>query len=327
MRYFLFLLAAVAVAADLVPDVRMALAQKQVPAAQQMIDAYRKQRGMTPEMIEATSWMARAAVAQKQYDEAERRAKETMQLATAQLAKQFGRLDAEPHLPVAVGAAVEVQAQAMAGRGERDQAVVYLRNQLKTYYATSIRTRIQKNINLMSLEGKPMPALATAEFLGPKPLASYAGKAVLLVFWAHWCGDCRAEVPVLEKLKKEYAPKGLVLVAPTQHYGYVGGGDEAPRAVETKYIQEVRARFYAGLADIPMPLSEENFKRYGSSTTPTLVLADRAGIVRMYHPGAMTEQELRANIEAVLSRPAVQATGGPAARTPASAPAAPPPRR
>ena len=302
MRHFLFLLAVAATAGDLIPDVRAALAQRQMPGAQQMIDAYRKQRGVTPEMIEATSWMARAAVAQKQYDEADRRAKETLQLATAQLARQFGRLDAEPHLPIAVGAAVEVQAQAMAGRGERDQAVVYLRNQLKIYYATSIRTRIQKNINLLSLEGKPMPALVTTEFLGPKPPASLLGKTVLLVFWAHWCGDCRAEVPVLEKLKNEYAPKGLVVIAPTQHYGYVAGGDDAPRAVETKYIQEVRAKFYSGLADVPMPLSGENFKRYGSSTTPTLVLADRAGIVRMYHPGAMTEPELRAKLDEVVKR-------------------------
>ena len=39
-------------------------------------------------------------------------------------------------------------------------------------------------------------------------------------------------------------------------------------------------------------MSEENFRRYGASTTPTLVLIDRAGIVRLY-PGAMTYEELR----------------------------------
>ena len=80
-----------------------------------------------------------------------------MQMANAQLAKQAGHLDAEPHLPTAVGAVIEAEAQMMAARGERDQAVVYLRNQLKLYYATSIRARLQKNINLMSLEGKPLP--------------------------------------------------------------------------------------------------------------------------------------------------------------------------
>jgi thiol-disulfide isomerase/thioredoxin len=297
-------LTSVAMFGDLIPEVRAAIGQNQTPVAQRMIEAYQKQRGATPELIEAMSWLARAGVAEKRFDEADKRAQEVLRLASAQLAKQAGRLDAEPHLPVAVGAAIEVEAQAMAGRGERDQAVVYLRNQLRLYYATSIRTRIQKNINLMSLEGKPMPPLESAEFLGPKPppAETLRGKPVLLVFWAHWCGDCRAEVPAIAKLKNEYAPKGLVVLAPTQHYGYVSGGDDAPRAVETKYIAEIRAKFYAGLADVPMPLSEENFKRYGSSTTPTLVLVDRAGIVRMYHPGAMSEDELRARLDSVAKR-------------------------
>lgn len=289
-------------AADLIPNVRAAIAQNQLPIAQQMIDSYKKQLGTTPEAIEALSWMARAAAVQKKYDEAERRSKEVIQLATAQMAKQSGNLDAEPHLPTAVGAAVEVEGQVLAGRGERDQAVLYLRNQLKLFYATSIRTRIQKNINLLSLEGKPMPPLETTEFLGPKPptAAELRGKPTLIVFWAHWCSDCRAEVPVLEKLRKEY--KGVTFLAPTQRYGYVAGGEDAPPSVETKYIQEIRAKFYAGLSDVPMPLSEENFKRYGCSTTPTIVVADRTGVVRLYHPGAMSEAELRAQLDAVTKR-------------------------
>src|SRR5882724_10075905 len=96
-------LASVIAYADLVPDVRAAIAQNQAPLAQRMIEAYQKQRGATPEMIEATSWLARAAVAQKQYAEADRYAKEVMRLATVQIARQAGRLDAEPHLPTAVG--------------------------------------------------------------------------------------------------------------------------------------------------------------------------------------------------------------------------------
>ena len=288
--------------ADLVPDVRAAIAQNQPAIAGQMIDTYRKQRGATPEMIEAMSWLARAAVAHGQYAEADSQAKEVMRLAAVQLAKQAGRLDAEPHLPTAVGAAIEVEGQAMAGRGERDQAVTYLRNQLRLYYATSIRARIQKSINLLSLEGKPMPPLEIAEYIGPKPAPLVRGKPVLLFFWAHWCSDCKGEVSILEKLKSEYTSKGVVFLAPTQHYGYVAGGEDAPRALETKYIDEVRHKFYAGLLDVPVPLSEENFKRFGSSTTPTLVLADRAGTVRMYHPGAMSESELRAQLDGVLRR-------------------------
>jgi thiol-disulfide isomerase/thioredoxin len=297
-------LASAAAFADLIPDVRQAIELNQMAIADRMIESYKSQRGVTPEMIEALSWMSRAAVGQKHYADADRYAKQVMNLATVQMGKQMGRLDAEPHLPVAVGAAIEVEGQSMAAQGARDQAVAYLREQLRLYYATSIRVRIQKNINLLSLEGKPLPTLDLAEFIGPKPppLASLHGKPVLLFFWAHWCGDCKGEAPILAALKREYAPKGVVFLAPTQHYGYVAGGDDAPRAVETKYIEAVRAKFYAGLLDVPDPVSEENFKRFGSSTTPTLVLADKAGIVRMYHPGAMSEAELRSQLDAVLKR-------------------------
>ena len=51
---------------------------------------------------------------------------------------------------------------------------------------------------------------------------------------------------------------------------------------------------------MPVPLSQHNFKTYGASTTPTLVVINRAGQVAMYHPGAMTYEELRAAIEKAL---------------------------
>jgi thioredoxin-related protein len=41
-----------------------------------------------------------------------------------------------------------------------------------------------------------------------------------------------------------------------------------------------------------VPLSDTNHRRYGVSTTPTLVVVDREGVVRLYHPGRMTEEEL-----------------------------------
>ena len=46
--------------------------------------------------------------------------------------------------------------------------------------------------------------------------------------WAHWCSDCKNEVGIVQKLMSNYGPRGLVVVAPTQHYGYVAGGKDAP---------------------------------------------------------------------------------------------------
>jgi thiol-disulfide isomerase/thioredoxin len=177
-----------------------------------------------------------------------------------------------------------------------------LRTELKTYTGTSIQERIQKNINLLSLEGKPAPALEAAVWFGPQPptIASLRGKAILLFFWAHWCPDCKADVPIIAGLMKKYRPRGLELIGPTEYYGYVANGTDATPEVEKPYIEQIRRQFYAPLGDMPAPLSNANFARYGASGTPTLVMVNRKGMVSWYHPGAATEQELTAQIERAL---------------------------
>jgi thiol-disulfide isomerase/thioredoxin len=287
-------LIAVAAWANVIGDVRALIGQNNFTLADALLQRYRTEHGVTPEMLEALSWLGRGSLAAKQLEKAQTYAAETQRLALEQLKNR--PLDAESHLPIALGAAIEVQGQVLNERGDRSGAVAYLRKELATYRGTSIRTRIQKNINLLSLEGKAAPALNEREYLGakPVPLIALKGEPVLLFFWAHWCGDCKEEGPILAQIEKEYASKRLVVVAPTQRYGYVARGEEADPADELKYIDEIRHKFYADLLNVPAPISEENFKNYGASTTPTLVLIDKQGIVRMYHPGRMTLEEIRA---------------------------------
>ncbi|HUS04983.1 MAG TPA: redoxin domain-containing protein [Bryobacteraceae bacterium] len=303
MRHKLLILLLIASvgSAALVNDVRSAIAENNFTHAENLIRNYRKQSGTTPEMLEALSWMARAEFARKQLDAAEKHAVETQNLVAEYLKRRPG-VDAENHLPIALGAAIEVEAQVTAARGERDQAVTFLRTQLAAYRNTSIATRIQKNIHLLSLEGKPAPALDTGEYLGVKPptLASLKGKAVLLFLWAHWCGDCKNLVPELARLGNDFSARGLVVIGPTQRYGYAERGRDVVPAEELKYIDAIRRQFYAPLLTMPVPVSQQNFLNYGVSTTPTLVLIDRNGTVAMYHPGHMSYEELSRRVNRVL---------------------------
>ncbi len=287
-------------AQSLVRGVRAAIAKSDFAQAESQIDKYRVSRGVTSEMLEALSWLGRGALADRQLDRAESYASKTQELALGLLKSR--PLDADSSLPIALGAAIEVQAQVLGARGETSSAIEFLQRELRTYRDTSIRTRIQKNIHLLSLEGKPAPALEAAEWLGAKPtsLVELKGRPVLLFFWAHWCLDCKWQAPILVRLMSEYRPKGLVLVGPTQRYGYVAKGKEAAPREELAYIDAVRRQFYGNLTGMAVPVSQEDFRAYGASTTPTLVLVDRAGIVRLYHPGQMRYEELAPKVEAVL---------------------------
>jgi thiol-disulfide isomerase/thioredoxin len=303
-KLLIFIALATPAWAGVVEDVRTSLAQNNFGAADSYLNSYRARNGVTPEYVEAYSWMARTALNAREYDQATAYAKQTSALVQDQLKQR--PLDAEPRLPLALGAAIEVQAQTLAARGQHTQAVAVLQTALRTYGSTSIRARLQKNLNLLSFEGKPAPALREEQFLGSKPpaLAQLKGFPVLLFFWAHWCVDCKAEAPIITQLRTEFAPKGLTVVGPTRLYGYTAQVENASASDELAYIDVVRHRFYAGLLDMPVPISKYNFDVYGASTTPTLVLLDRSGKVAMYHPGALPYDQLKAEIEKVVASPA-----------------------
>jgi thiol-disulfide isomerase/thioredoxin len=282
---------------DLVTDVRIALSQGNLAGAEAEINSYRAQRGVTPELAEAISWIGRAALDSNQLDAAQTYAKQTRSLVASQTKGRT--LDAEPHLPLALGAAIEIESQVLVARGQRAQALSLLRSSLQTYGGTSIRPRIQKNLNLLTMEGRPAPVITATQHLGPapKPLTAEKGNPVLVFFWAHWCSDCKAEGPVITRLRSEFAPQGLQVIAPTQYYGYAAQGQDANPDVELGWIEKVWQHFYPGLVDLPVPVSKRNFEVYGASTTPTLVLIDRKGLISLYHPGVMPYEELRAAIE------------------------------
>jgi thiol-disulfide isomerase/thioredoxin len=285
---------------NIIADVRAAIAAKDFAAGQARIDEYRSTRGVTPEMIAALSWLARGTYAAEQFDLAAQYSVDTYDLAVEALRTR--RLEDDRNLETALGAAIETDALVRAARGDRSSAVYFLERELETYRDSPIHKRLQKNIHLLSLEGQPAPALDAQEHLGPPvpSLAQLEGNVVLLFFWAHWCPDCKAQGPVLEQLLEKYRPQGLRLVAPTQRFGYIVSGEDAPPDLELTHIVQVRDEYYGFLREEGVPVSDAIHKRYGVSTTPTLVLVDRQGLVRLYHPGQMTAADLEAAILELL---------------------------
>jgi thiol-disulfide isomerase/thioredoxin len=114
-------------------------------------------------------------------------------------------------------------------------------------------------------------------------LADFRDQFVLLDFWATWCAPCRAEFPVLEKVEKAFAPKGLSVLRIT---------DQPPEIVRDFL------RNYGH--DFPTLINGESVSRqYHVGAIPTLVLIDKTSKIAGYDVKVLTESDLRDRLRKV----------------------------
>ncbi len=273
----------------------------QVDQAQTLIESQRAQHDTaSPDWLLAASWLGRGASFEGQWDVAEQYAREAFEGSQALL--DTHDLAGNRSLELALGAGVEVLGQAMDAGGDRDGAVTFLTAQREAYRNTPVETRIQKNVMLLSLEGQPFPTLDVEEYVGEPlpPAESLDGKVVVAFFWAHWCPDCKRQVPVLEQLHEEYGDQ-IAILGPTQLYGYTTRGQDATPEQELAYLRGPYQERFPIPSFMSVPVSQQNFLDFGVSTTPTLVVIDTDGIVRLYNPGDMPYDELQPHIERLVS--------------------------
>jgi peroxiredoxin/outer membrane lipoprotein-sorting protein len=109
-------------------------------------------------------------------------------------------------------------------------------------------------------------------------LRSLRGQVVLLNFWASWCGPCRLEMPVIEKLHQQFKGKGLRVF---------GINDEDFETI-SEYLREYEYTF-------PTLIDEDQkaARLYRVRGIPTMVVIDRQGTVSHYRVGLSRESDLR----------------------------------
>lgn len=283
-------------AGELTRTIRFKLSAGDLASGEAALEDWKRDYGEDGEYLDGLAWLARGAQLLGRDEPA-----------LAYVAEIRRRIPAESASTVnALGAAIEVEGRVRLAREGRGAALHFWEQELAQARDTGLRARISKNIDLIALEGSPAPEIAAEAQVGPPTpaLAGLRGRPVLLFFWAHWCGDCKAQAPTIARLAAKYAPRGLAVVAPTRLYGTGKDDHEATPEGESARIAEVLAESYPGFETIPVPVSEAAMVRYGASATPTLVLIDRAGRVRLYTPTRMSEAELARRIEELLAEPA-----------------------
>ena len=280
-------------AGDLTRAIRSKLSAGDLRTGEALAEDWRANHGEDEEYLDGLGWLARGAQLLGQPDKAMEYVREL---------RRRIPVDSTGNL-TALGAAIEVEGRVILARQGRGAALLFYDRELAKVKDTALRSRIGKNISLIALEGNPAPEIDFRDALGPevRSLAELRGRPVLLFFWAHWCGDCRAQAPVIARLAAKYRDRGLAVVAPTRYYGTGKDDAEASPAEERARIAEVLAANYKGFEAIPVPIDEAAMVRYGASATPTLTLVDKKGIVRLYTPTRMSEVELERWIETLIA--------------------------
>jgi len=138
------------------------------------------------------------------------------------------------------------------------------------------------------------PDFALGVDLAGKPVTAgkFAGKPVLIVFWATWCSDCARELPVAEALHKRWGERAVVLGIST---------DASSRDLK-KYLRKNADKLTFAVSHDRSGIA----RSFGVREIPTNLLVDASGVVRWKRVGFDAEW-LKELAEALRALPATNA--------------------
>ena len=119
-------------------------------------------------------------------------------------------------------------------------------------------------------------------------LSEFRGEVVMINFWATWCGPCRQEMPLLQKLYSRYRDVGFELL---------GVNIDGKNAKAKNMAKRLKVS-YPILFDSDKNVSE----LYDVDAMPTTVMVDRDGRVRHIYRGYLPghEDKYQTKIRALL---------------------------
>jgi len=130
----------------------------------------------------------------------------------------------------------------------------------------------------------PAPGFTLADLDGHRvSLADFAGRTVVVDFWATWCEPCAHQIPVLNDFHREQPDDGVAVLGVSV--------DAAGRDTVAFYAHHHRIEY-------PVLLGSESLARdYGVPGFPALAVVDAGGRLVSLHLGVITPEELEEAVE------------------------------
>jgi peroxiredoxin len=152
-------------------------------------------------------------------------------------------------------------------------------------------TELLQKLNLTAYPRATKPPEFSGHTVDGKTLSllSLGGKVVLLNFWATWCQECRPEMPIFQRLHREFAPQGLNVIG-------INAREETP-AIQ-KYAKELGLSF-----PLVLDAKGEINAAYGIIGLPTTFIIGRDGraVARGVGPREWSGEQALAIIRALLA--------------------------
>ena len=147
-------------------------------------------------------------------------------------------------------------------------------------------------VRRLTLVGNPMKIEGTTLAGEAFDWSEYAGKTVLVDFWATWCGPCVREIPALKRLYEAYHEKG---------FDIIGISLDRARAPLEEFVKD---------RELPWPILFEDTKRnpvaeyYGVMGIPLMILVGPDGkVVSTRARGQALEEMLEARFGPIVEEP------------------------
>lgn len=149
--------------------------------------------------------------------------------------------------------------------------------------------------------GKPAPPFTLEDVSGKKvSLSDYKGKALLINFWATWCGPCKIETPWLVELRDKYAGQGFEVLGISTEGEDLKPSDKAGFARQKSAIEK-----FVKEEHVPYPMlinGDSLSQEYGGlDAMPTSFYVDRNGKVVAAQMGLTSESDMESNIKKALN--------------------------